>query len=93
MKAYLQCGDTLPTEIGGILKNVADDLLIRKWHFEKYSSTNNPADVLTLKNSGIVELTAENKADLDLLKGQSSTDDDPPAFNFDTWRTEGGFED
>ena len=89
IKSYLQCGDTLPTDIGDILKTVGDDLLIRKWHYEKYIKTNNPADVLALRNP--IELSVENMRLLDQLKGQS-VEGEVCAFNFDMNTTEGGFD-
>jgi hypothetical protein len=90
MKSYLQCGSTLPTDIGDILKDVADDLLIRKYRFEKEVGFATSRDMLD--ESG-PQLTPENKTDLDSLKGQDTSSDDPPAFNFDLDVLEGGFDD
>jgi hypothetical protein len=89
MKAYLQCGSTLPTDVGGILLEVADNLLIRKYHYEKLAKVIPPTDVLALQ--GILELTPQNKQDLDSLKGQDSGGE-APGFNFDLDTTTGGFD-
>ena len=89
MKKYLQSGDTLPTDIGNTLKDVADDLLIRKYWFEKYIDFSSTPE---MRNEALPELTAENKGDLDSLRGQTPISDDPPAFNFDLDVTEGGFD-
>jgi len=89
IKSYLQCGDTLPTDIGNILKTVGDDLLVRKWHYEKYIKTTNPADVLALKSP--IELSIENMRLLDSLKGQDASGE-KPGFNFDLDTTTGGFD-
>lgn len=89
MKTYLQCGDTLPTDIGDILKDVADDLLIRKYRYEKEVGFATTPEML---NTPLPELTEHNKSDLDSLKGQGVDDTDPPAFNFDLDTMEGGFE-
>ena len=86
--AYLQTGNTLPTENGGIIENVADDLLIRKWRYEKRTSFPNPQGEA---GSAMPELTAQNKAELDSLKGQNPSIEEP-AFNFDLSRTVGGFD-
>lgn len=89
MKSYLQCGNTLPTDIGGILEDVADDLLFRKYIFEKTAPDVTPYDVI---NQSLPELTPENKTDLDSLKGQDTSGEEP-AFNFDLDVLEGGFDD
>jgi len=91
MKTYLQCGDTLPTDIGGILKNVANDLLARRWDYVKAKKRVAPSELLSDQvRSPPLELSVENKRDLDLLKGQSSGGE-PVAFNFDLDTTTGGF--
>ena len=79
----------LPTDIGNIIKNVADDLLIRKWIYEKLVAAVAPMDILQV---ALPELTVDNRKDLDSLKGQDTTIEDP-AFNFDLDKTEGGFQD
>lgn len=88
MKSYLQCGNTLPTDIGDILKDVADDLLIRKYRFEKQVGFATAPEMLNLPAP---ELTSENQADLDSLRGQKPSFE-PSTFNFDLTKTEGGFE-
>lgn len=89
MKAYLQCGNTLPTDVGGILKETADDLLIRKWHYEKIIASNNPYKILDY--NGTLDLTPANKMALDSLKGQD-TGGEAPGFNFDLDTVTGGFD-
>jgi len=92
MKAYLQCGDTLPTEVGGILKNVANDLLARRWDYVKAKHRVAPSELLTNQvRDPPLELSIANKKDLDLLKGQS-VEGEVCAFNFDMNTTEGGFD-
>ena len=90
MKSYLQCGDTLPTDVGGILEDVADDLIIRKYRYEKEVGFGTAPELL---GTSLPELTPENKEDLNSLKGQSVDDTDPPAFNFTLDTLKGGFED
>ena len=85
---YLQTGNTLPTDVGDIIKNVADDLLIRKYTYEKLVGHVHPLDLLRIP---LPILTGANKAQLDSLKGQSPSIEEP-AFNFDLGRTEGGFD-
>ena len=88
VKAYLQVGDTLPTDQGDIIKNVVDDLLIRKYNYEKLVAHTIPSDLLNVQ---MPKLTAENMMDLDSLKGQDTTIE-APAFVFDLDRTTGGFD-
>ena len=85
MKSYLQCGNTLPTDQGDILKNVADDLLYRKFKRDKNAAFEDETDGIPLP-----ELTPENKFDLDSLRGQSKSME-PTSFNFDLNRLRGGF--
>lgn len=85
--SYLQIDD-LPTDKGSILKNIADDLLFRKWIIEKLSGTVSPQELINIAQP---QLTPENKMDLDSLKGQD-TSIEPTTFNFDLTKTEGGFE-
>ena len=92
MKAYLQCGNTLPTDVSGILKNVANDLLARRWDYVKAKKRVAPSDLLTNQvRDPPLELSVANKRDLDLLKGQSATIE-VPGFNFDLDTTTGGFD-
>jgi len=86
---YLQCGDTLPTDVGDILENVSDDLLIQKWHYEKLvKKTSGPVELMKIMPP---ELSLENKKLLDNLKGSSATTE-VPGFNFDIDTTSGGFD-
>jgi hypothetical protein len=85
--AYLQVS-TLPTDTAGIIENVADDLLIRKWRYEKNTPIPMPEGEGTI---AMPELTVQNKQELESLKGQSSSIEDP-AFNFDLDRLTGGFD-
>jgi hypothetical protein len=86
--SFLQTGDTLPTDQGNIIKNVVDDLLIRKYRFEKQVGFATAPEMLDTPEP---ELTPENKMDLDSLKGQDTSIEDP-AFNFDLDTLEGGFD-
>ena len=70
------------------MKNVADDLLIRKYIYEKTTPDVTPYDVI---DQQLPELTPQNKADLDSLKGQDESIEGP-AFNFDLDVLEGGFD-
>ena len=88
INAYLQTGSTLPTDQGDIIKNVADDLLIRKYNYEKLVGHVIPTDLLNVQ---LPKLTPENMSDLDSLKGQDSTIE-APAFVFDLDRTVGGYD-
>ncbi len=85
--AYFQLND-LPTDYGLIIRNVADDLLFRKWILEKLADTISPEKLLKISQP---QLSPENKMDLDLLKGQDSSIE-PTTFNFDLTKTEGGFQ-
>lgn len=80
---------SLPTDIGDIMKNVADDLLMRKYIFEKTTPNITPYEVI---DQPLPELTPSNKSDLDSLKGQDESIE-APAFNFDLDVLEGGFDD
>ena len=88
LKKYLQTGNTLPTDIGDILKNVSDDLLFRKYIIEKTAPDVLPYDVI---DQPLPALTPQNKEDLDSLKGQDASVE-APAFNFDLDTVEGGFD-
>ena len=88
IKSYLQCGNTLPTDQGNIMESVADDLLVRKFNYEKLLPKLLSGELLSLS---LPELTGPNKMDLDSLKGQDESIEDP-AFNFDLDRLEGGFD-
>lgn len=70
------------------MKNVADDLLIRKYPYEKLIANLSPVELLQIP---LPELTAENKEELDSLRGQDESIE-PSTFNFDITKTEGGFE-
>lgn len=92
MKTYLQCGNTLPTDVGGILKNVSNDLLARRWDYVKAKHRVAPSQLLTEQvRDPPLELSVENKRDLDLLKGQTAGGE-PCAFNFRLDTVEGGFD-
>lgn len=86
--AYLGVS-ALPTDIGGIMENVADDLLIRKFRYEKRTAFPNPEGE---GSPAMPELTAQNKMELDSLKGQDESIE-APAFNFDLDKTTGGYQD
>lgn len=86
--SYLQVS-ALPTDIGNIIRNVADDLLIRKYRYEKRTAFPNPEGEST---PPMPELTAQNKMDLNSLKGQDESIE-APAFNFDLDKTTGGYQD
>jgi len=87
--SYLQTGSTLPTDQGNIIKNISDDLLMRKYVYEKHVSKVVPGEILRIP---LPELTPQNKMDLDSLKGQDDTIE-APAFNFDLDKTIGGYQD
>jgi hypothetical protein len=84
--SYLQVS-TLPTDVGNIIKNVVDDLLVRKYRYELRTGFPAPEGEIS---PAMPELTAQNKQDLDSLGGQSDIED--PAFNFDLDRLEGGYD-
>ena len=67
---------------------MADDLLIRKYTYEKLVAHTHPMDLLRVP---LPILTGSNKAQLDSLKGQDTSIEEP-AFNFDLGRTTGGFD-
>ena len=67
---------------------MADDLLIRKYTYEKLVGHVIPSDLLNME---MPKLTGANKAALDSLKGQNASIEEP-AFNFDLGRTTGGFD-
>ena len=84
--SYLQVS-TLPTDISNIMRNVADDLLIRKYRYEKRTPHPHPEGE---SSPPMPELSAQNKEDLDSLTGQAPSIE-PTTFNFDIDKTEGGF--
>ena len=89
MITYLQpLGNTLPADVGNVLKNVSDDLLFRKYILEKTAPDVSPYDVI---DQPLPVLTPQNKIDLDYFKGKSGNVE-PPAFNFDLDTVEGGFD-
>jgi len=71
------------------MKNVADDLLLRKYNYEKLVPKFLSGELLDL---ALPELTVANMRELDSLRGMDSSIEDP-AFNFDLDTLEGGYED
>lgn len=82
----MQTGNTLPTDQGDIIKGVVDDLLVQKWAYERKLGHVAP------EVNPLPALTGSHKQDLDSLKGQNPSIEEP-AFNFDLDRTTGGFQD
>lgn len=70
------------------MKNVADDLLLRKFNYEKLVPKLLSGELLSL---ALPELTVANKQDLESLKGQDTSIEEP-AFNFDINTLEGGYD-